>query len=284
MKKHNVLQIIKSNKERFTPQQVKIASYVLNNSEKVAFLTATQLAKEIGVSQPTVIRFVQSLDFPKYYLFLEAFQELLKAELTSADRFNLSLESKSSVSEGTSNIILRELRTLTIFAREFPQESFNRAVQQICKSNYVYVIGTRGSAALARYFAYFLGKAKRNVFAITREASDEYERLLHLRTEDLIVAIAFPRYPRETIDIVRFCNKHGANVLGITDKIDSPLASLSKFYIIVPVTFSTIFDSYSSAFCLFNMIVTEVGRANKVESADLFREFEEVVRELKIFV
>ncbi|UCF85403.1 MAG: SIS domain-containing protein, partial [Desulfobacteraceae bacterium] len=95
---------------------------------------------------------------------------------------------------------------------------------------------------------------------------------------------AFPRYPRETIDIVRFCNKRGASVLGITDKIDSPLASLSEFYILVPVTFSTIFDSYCSAFCLFNMIVTEVGRANKFESAALFREFEQLVRELKIFV
>jgi len=72
----------------------------------------------------------------------------------------------------------------------------------------------------------------------------------------LVIAIAFPRYPRETIDIIRFCHARGINVSGITDKLESPLADLSKLLIIIPITFSTIFDSYASAFCLFNMIVT----------------------------
>ena len=168
MKDPNILQLIKSRKDHYTPQQAKIASYLLGNYEKVAFLTATQLAKEIGVSQPTVIRFAQSLGFPKFNLFLAAFQELLTAELTSADRFNLSLVGGPSTSEGSSNIIIREIRTLTAFARDFPQEAFDRAVSMIAKSKNIYVLGTRGSASLAQYFRYFLNKVKRNVIAVTR--------------------------------------------------------------------------------------------------------------------
>ncbi len=283
MKNQGILQIIKSQRSRFSPQQAKTASYLMGNYEKVAFLTATQLAKEIGVSQPTVIRFAQSLGFPKYYLFQEAFQELLKAELTSADRFNLSLVGASSASEGSSNIILREIRTLTAFARDFPQEAFEKAVSMIAKSDVTYVLGTRGSASLARYLSYFLNKVKRNVVAVTGGSTYEYDKLLHMKPEDLVVAISFPRYPRETVELVQFCRERKGTVIGIMDKTDAPLHALSQLALIIPVTFSTIFDSYCSAFCLFNMMVTAVGRANKEESAALTREFETIARDLKIF-
>ncbi len=284
IKDRNILQIIKSQKDRFTPHQAKIANHLLGNYEKVAFLTATQLAKEIGVSQPTIIRFTQSLGFLKYYLFQEAFQELLKAELTSSDRFNLSLAESSSTSEGGSNIILREIRTLTAFARDFPQEAFDRAVSMIAKSENIYVLGTRGSASLAQYFSYFLNKVKRNVIAVTGGSTCDYDILLHLKSKDLAVAIAFPRYPRETLELVRFCRDRRVTIVGITDKMDSPLSALAETSLIIPVTFSTIFDSYCSAMCLFNMMVTEVGRANKEESSAMTREFETMARDLKIFV
>lgn len=284
MNDQNILQIIKSQKDRFTPQQAKIANYLLGNYEKVAFLTATQLAKEIGVSQPTVIRFTQSLGFLKYYLFQEAFRDLLKAELTSADRFNLSLVGDPSAPEGSSNIILREIRTLTTFARDFPQETFDRAVFLIAESKNIYVLGTRGSASLAQYFSYFLNKVKRNVLAVTGGSTFDYDTLLHLQRKDLVIAIAFPRYPRETVELTRFCKDRGATIIGITDKIASPLYALAELALIIPVTFSTIFDSYCSAMCLFNMMVTEVGRANKEESAAMTLEFEAMARDLEIFV
>ena len=64
--KDNILQLIKSRKDRCSPKQARIASYLIENYEKAAFLTATQLAKEIGVSQPTVIRFSQFLGYSNY--------------------------------------------------------------------------------------------------------------------------------------------------------------------------------------------------------------------------
>lgn len=189
----------------------------------------------------------------------------------------------SSDSEGSSNIILREIRTLTAFARDFPQEVFEKAVSMIAKSDVTYVLGTRGSASLARYLSYFLNKVKKNVVAVTGGSTYEYDKLLHLKPEDLVVAIAFPRYPRETVELVQFCRERKGTIIGIMDKTDAPLHALSQLALIIPVTFSTIFDSYCSAFCLFNMMVTAVGRANKEESAALTREFETIARDLKIF-
>ncbi len=73
-------------------------------------------------------------------------------------------------------------------------------------------------------------------------------------------------------------------MFGITDKKESPLAKISDLGVIIPVTFSTIFDSYSSVLCLINMIVSEVGHMNRAESEIIAKEFEELAREQKTFL
>jgi DNA-binding MurR/RpiR family transcriptional regulator len=284
MEKKNILQEIKASKSKFSHQQIKIAAYLIDNYEKVPFLTATQLGKEIGVSQPTVIRFAQFMGYPKFFMFIEAFQDLLKAKLTSKDRLNLSLETAESFENGDFGIISKEIRTLNQLVKTFPQEQFQQLIKKICSSNKVFIVGTRGSASLAHHFAYFLGKVKRNVIVGANGSTSDYDRLIDFGNRALVLAIAFPRYPRETIEMIRFCSQQDIFTAGITDKIDSPLADLVDLPIIIPITFSTIFDSYCSAFCLFNMIVTEVGRANKRESEFLSEEFEMLARERRIFV
>lgn len=188
------------------------------------------------------------------------------------------------MNEGNFSIISQEIRTFELLANSFPQREFQRLVEEICNSNEIYIVGTRGSASLSQYFAYFLGKIKKKVYPISSGSTDEYDRLITLQDKDLVIAIAFPRYPRATIEIIRFCNARGIKTAGITDKLESPLANLVNLSIIIPITFSTIFDSYSSAFCLFNMIVTEVGRMNRTESEKLSRDFETLAQNLKIFL
>ncbi len=284
MAEKNILQMIKQRQGEFSQQQAKIATYILDHHARAAFLTATQMAKEIGVSQPTVIRFSQFLGFGQFAAFAEALQDLLKAELTSTERLRLSLGERENSEIVEFDIISKEIQTLDHLAHTFPHQQFDDLVARICACRRVFIVGARGSASLAQYFAYFLGKVKTNVTSITCGATSVYDKLLGLGKDDLIIAVAFPRYPRETIDVVRFCRKSEATVFGITDRIDSPLAKLAGTTLVIPITFSTIFDSYGSAFCLFNMVVKRVGTNNRKESEELSRQFEKLVREIGIFL
>jgi len=279
----NILQEIKAGKNEFSNQQIKIAAYLIDNYERIPFLTATQMAKEIGVSQPTVIRFAQFMGFPKFFMFLEAFQNLLKAQLTSKDRLSLSFETTESFNNDNFGIISKEIRTLNQMVKTFPLEQFNQLVEKICKSKKVFVLGSRGSASLAHFLGYFLGKVKSNVNIVINGSSIEYDKFIGSGGKDLLISLAFPRYPNETIEMTQYCSKRGIFTAGITDKIDSPLAGLVDLSIIIPITFSAIFDSYSAVLCLFNMIVTEVGRKNKQESEVLSEEFEALARTQNIF-
>lgn len=288
VKKENILQTVKANKGRFTRTQVKIAQYLMDHPDRAAFLTATQLAGEIGVSQPSIIRFVQTLGLGHYQLFQRAFQELIKSRMTSMERLSLSstLRSIGKTPNGSADldIILQEMNSLDLLARSFPSKDFDRLVEEIGYRRVIAVVGTRGGAALAQFLAYFLSKVKAQVWPITSGASIDYDRLVTLGREDLVIAIAFPRYPRETVALAEFTHGRGLDTVAITDQLASPLVENASFSLIIPITLSGMIDSYCAVFCLFNLIVTAVGRRNQKEAESLSRDFEVLAKEIGIFV
>lgn len=279
----DILEIVKKHRENCSPQELKIANYVLAQYDKVVFMTASRLAETVGVSQPTVIRFVQHLGLGGYHEFVGALQELIRLELTTPDRFSISLRSGGEVSRYPIRFINKEIETLTLFSQHFPFESYQKALQIIATSRKVYVIGMRGSAALAVYFSYFLGKVKRPVLHLTHGGTIDYDVLLEMRKKDLAIILAFPRYPEETIRMAQYIWKKGHQILTITDNSESPVIPFSDLSIIVPVSFSTIFDSYLASFCLFNMIVTEVGKTSRQKAQKLINDFELLAEEINIF-
>lgn len=284
MATQNIIQLIKERRGEFSRQQLKVAAYLIENYKDVGFLTATRLAANAGVSQPTVIRFAQFLGFPQYNLFVEAFRKVLNDDLTSTERLNLSFKDGTDPESAAPDIISREIHTLEQLSKQFPQQEFDALVDRICKSEKVFIIGTRGTAPLAQYFAYFLAKVKSCVVPVVNGSTDAYDQFLNPGNNALVIPMAFPRYPRETIEMAAFCKNNGMDTIGISDKIDSPLGKAVSSLTIVPITFSTLFDSYCSVLCLFNSIVTQVGRKNRKESEALSRAFETLARDTKIFI
>lgn len=278
----NIIDIIISLQDTFTPRQLAIAKYLVDNYRKAAFMTATELAERVGVSQPTVIRFARFLGFERYQEFLKVFQDMLKSELTSTDRFSLSLEKKPNP-EKKLDIVFEEIRTLNRMAENFPHETFEKCLDLICRSNFICIVGTRGSAFLAQHLAYFLNKVKRHVFSVTQGGNQAYDRLLELGQNDLLICLAFPRYPRETVELADFSKKRKIPVVGITDNPRSPIFPIADIAIDIPITFSTIFDSYCSVLCLFNLMVTRIGTINRPESEALLHDYEKTAKENNFF-
>lgn len=73
---------IKKNYKKFRPSERKVADYLLQNLDKVEQMTITSLAEEAKVSQPTVMRFANSLGMKgfkelKYLLMQDEVKKLV---------------------------------------------------------------------------------------------------------------------------------------------------------------------------------------------------------------
>ena len=65
-----------------------IATYILDNYDKAAYMTASKLGEVTGVSESTVVRFTMELGFDGYPHFQNTLKEELKSKLTSVQRLD----------------------------------------------------------------------------------------------------------------------------------------------------------------------------------------------------
>ncbi|MDQ0945332.1 tRNA G26 N,N-dimethylase Trm1 [Streptomyces sp. V1I1] len=61
---------------RLSPAQRRIAQYLVDHLTEAAFLSITELAERVGVSQPSVTRFASSLGFSGFPALREALQPI----------------------------------------------------------------------------------------------------------------------------------------------------------------------------------------------------------------
>ena len=86
---------LKEGADGFSRNQRLLARHVLANYQSVAFATVAQLATQSGVSEATIVRFAQALDFSGYPELQKEIRRLVRAELRGVDRFKRGAERKT---------------------------------------------------------------------------------------------------------------------------------------------------------------------------------------------
>ena len=76
----------------FPAAQRLVAAYILNNSYQIPFLSVTALAKKVGVSDSTIIKFCAQLGFDGYGEFKKLFSEYVHSELIMYNKIANSTE------------------------------------------------------------------------------------------------------------------------------------------------------------------------------------------------
>ena len=79
--------------------------YIINNYDKVAFMTASKLGEAVGVSESTVVRFANALGYAGYPKLQEGLQELIKNKLTTVQRVEMANEDYSDDSTILSKVL-----------------------------------------------------------------------------------------------------------------------------------------------------------------------------------
>ncbi len=276
----------------FSLKNMALANFVVQNYQRVAFMTARQLAQKCGVSESTVMRFVTSLGYTGYPDFLRTLQGIVNYELTAVERFEITPQGKEEKG-GTSRkrrderlvrkTILREIENLKRLHDQFSEEEFDRSIEEIVKAKQVFILGFRVSASLAIYFGYLLKKVKEAVSVITQGGSTVYDQMGSLEKDSLIIAIGFRRYPSELIDILKYCKSRGLKILAITDNMVSPLAAMADLIQIVENTGESFVDTFAAPICLINGLIAETAMRDKKKSLSMLDKLEKIAEEQKIY-
>lgn len=228
---------------RLSPAQRRIAHYLLENLPEVAFLSSMELAERVGVSQPSVTRFAAALGFSGYNELRAALRPIalrvpetgIHGERIAGNELHSALESDQA-----------NLEALHKYAAD--PARLSRLGSDLAASEPLSVIGLRMSAPVASYFAYGAARIHPDVRVIDTPGSLAHEALLQAVAAGgtWLVAFVLPRYPAESVVVLRSARELGLKTAVITDVPLVPFAPLADVLLPVGVGSRSVFDSHAA--------------------------------------
>ena len=152
----DLLNRIRQKQESFPAAQRLVAAYVVENYNQIPFLSITTLAKNIGVSDNTVIKFCNQLGFQKFTEFKRVFSDYAHSELVMFNKLSETGEGdieNSFFAQGLEEDSAAIHATLT---NPVNQQNLPEMLSMLDKAKNIYITGGRGSAIMAALFANML--------------------------------------------------------------------------------------------------------------------------------
>ena len=279
----SILHMIESNMSTFSKGQKRIANYILQNSDKAAFMTASKLGKLSGVSESTVVRFASELGYDGYPSMQRALQEMIRSRLTSTQRIQAA-DDQFGGQDVLTAVIQSDMDKLRMVSDEADRTEFSKAVDVILGARHIYILGTRSSYFVAGYLNFYLHLLTGNVTLVQSNAAGEiFEQLLRIGPGDVMVAISFPRYSKVTMNTVKFAQDRGATIVAVTDNELSPVYQMADAALLAPSEMISFVDSMVAPLSLINALLIAVGRRMGTDVARTFADLEDIWNRYGVF-
>ena len=255
---------LKEGVDGFSRNQRVLARYVLANHQAVAFSTISQIAENTGVSEATIVRFAQALDFTGYPAFQKEVRRLVRAELRSVERFQLGEARTSPVHTPIDIVADKERDNLSALYDTFDVRVFAKALALLRRASEVVVVGTRSSAPLAYHLWFALARLEFRATRVTEITSETYDYLSRVSTDTCVVMIGYPRYLREQVKLLNYAKARKLATLTITDSVFSPFQGDVSLY--APAESASFVAFHCSPLVLINALVHALSVADKAKT------------------
>jgi len=251
-------EIIRSHFPVLTKKQKRIAEFITANLEETAFLSLSRLAQKIKVSEASISRFCFKLGFDSYKDLQNNLRELIKLKISPL------IKAKKSFSNGKKNnfenVIKADIDNLENLMQNISWGKIDDAVKLILDANKVYVIGLRSSFAPAYLLYHYLNHIGIRSELLDPHAGRLIDQIIYVDKNDVIIGISFPRYFKETIEVLKYVRTQKCRTIIITDNILSASAINGEVILTAkwhtPIPFVSYVSILSLIHCLIFGIIT----------------------------
>ena len=208
------------NFHRLTKADKKAADFMINNLEKVIYLSISELADLASISEASIVRLCRKLGYTGFQdLKIGVARELV----TRQERIHEQLCEKDDTRSIIDKIFNSTIATLEMTKKALDSSEVSSAINAISNASKVVIVGSGNSAAIARDAFHKFLRLGLNVHVYC----DGHMQMLGVSAMsegDVLIAISHSGSSRNIVDCAEVARSKNAHVICITASGSSPLA------------------------------------------------------------
>jgi DNA-binding MurR/RpiR family transcriptional regulator len=220
--------------QSLSPSFRKVADFILTAHQRTAFMSASRLAKHVGVDVATVTRFSQHIGYDGYIQLIREIQEKVLEEMREA---RAPLAERLQAAEGPfAQTMWRDWVNLEKTIRNIPLDQAEEAIAALSAARRVYLVSEATGAGIALATASYLRMIKPDVIVLTQGPFDSALALKDLQPEDVVIGIGFTSYAYAATQALKLARKVGARTIGVISQPDCPIGKVAEILFSCSVT------------------------------------------------
>ncbi|MGF7047432.1 putative NBD/HSP70 family sugar kinase/DNA-binding MurR/RpiR family transcriptional regulator [Paenibacillus sp. DS2015] len=221
----SITTILESNTHKLTKREQMIAKFIVLNLESVPNMTISEMSRQINVSEATITRFCQKLEFGSYSKL-----RLVAKEATVSTRlYEQTITTSMTAVKETYSSMLKKFDTL------YESDEILQFKNKLVSAKNICIFGAGEMSLVANQLKYKLMKLGMAADAF----SDQYqmEMSTHLLGQGtVVIGLSTSGYAPDIVNLMVLAKEKGAATVGITSQQNSPIADVSDIRLLVPTT------------------------------------------------
>ena len=257
----------------------KVADYLIANQDSIGFSTAIDLAREIGTSDTSLIRFVHRMGYPSFSAFKREMGSQLVNNSRAMRSSNKYAKSQAAVDGNViGEVYERAMDNIRRTCTGLDQQRIREVADILINSRVKYICAFRTAQACAAYMSGKLSYYLPNVLNIGGVENHAVESLIDITPQDCLLMYSFPMYSEVNSSLLEIAQERNAKSILITDRVTAPLASKASVVLPASIDGLGITNSYIAPMCLSEIILftvsgeVDIGNSERAEQIDYYLE------------
>ena len=281
----DVIDELRRQYDRLTQSQKRIAEYIVDHPDRVAFSTVDQMAGQLGVNPSTIVRFTYRLGLKGFPDLQERTRQLVRGQLSAASEIvneNSVLVHLEGTAFGTS--LGQDLQNLRRTISTLKADDLQRASDIIAAARQVFVVGSFNAYSVAFFLGLALDRIRGNTTVWSGDMTLQASQSLGLGPDDCLIAFTSAPYAVSTQRAALLAKEARAKVIAVTDTPISAVGQIADVILAAASTGAGLQNSFVAAMAIANALLNGVAAANSEQTLDRYGRLAKVLGRLDAFL
>jgi DNA-binding MurR/RpiR family transcriptional regulator len=277
--------LVRGRMSRLSPSHRLLAELVMGDPERVAFMSAAEMAAATRVEESTVHRFVAELGLDSYRVLADLCRAALREGGHLLRRFaHLQQLGVHDLDEDPlAQTLVSDQANIARTLGRIDPDTWDRAIETLAAAPRVFLFGIGKCYVVGYHFGLLLRLVRDEVFSLAPGPGSLIDDLRRIRPGDCFVGIGIHRYGAETVRSFRWAQRAGATTIALTDNEASPLVRGADMVFFVETAGVSLLRSITGFVSLSQALATSTAAALGAEARPILQRKEELITQFGIY-